>query len=38
MNAMNPNQLDTPDKGKLQINITSEINAYPSADATISIS
>ena len=38
MNAMNPNQLDTPDKGKLQINITSEINAYPIADATISIS
>lgn len=31
-------QQDTPDKGKLQINITSEITSYPVADATISIS
>lgn len=31
-------QQDTPDKGKLQINITSEITAVPIRDATISIS
>lgn len=38
MNIMNPAQPDTPDKGRLQINITSEITAYPIADAAISIS
>ena len=38
MNIMNATQQDTPDKGKLQINITSEITAYPVADATVSIS
>lgn len=31
-------QQDTPDKGKLQINITSEVTAIPIPDATISIS
>jgi len=31
-------QQDTPDKGKLQINLTSEITSYPVPDATISIS
>lgn len=31
-------QQDTPDKGKLQINITSEVTAVPIPDATISIS
>lgn len=31
-------QQDTPDKGKLQINITSEINALPIENANISIS
>ncbi len=29
---------DTPDKGQLQINLTSEITAFPIADANISIS
>ena len=38
MNIINATQQDTPDKGKLQINITSEITAYPVADATVSIS
>ncbi|MGF0033023.1 peptidoglycan-binding protein [Bariatricus sp. SGI.154] len=38
MNDMKASQSDTPDKGRLQINITSEVNAYPVADATISIS
>ena len=38
MNIMNATQQDTPDKGKLQINITSEITAYPVAAATVSIS
>ncbi len=38
MNVMNATQQDTPDKGKLQVNITSEITAYPVADASISIS
>ena len=38
MNIMNATQQDTPDKGKLQINITSAITAYPVADATVSIS
>ncbi|GFI43464.1 zinc D-Ala-D-Ala carboxypeptidase [Lachnospiraceae bacterium] len=38
MNVMKATQQDTPDKGKLRINLTSEITAYPVADATISIS
>lgn len=38
MNDMKASQSDTPDKGRLQINITSEVNAYPVSDATISIS
>ncbi len=38
MNVMQATQQDTPDKGKLRINLTSEITAYPVADATISIS
>lgn len=38
MNDMKASQSDTPDKGRLQINITSEVTAYPIADATISIS
>ena len=38
MNVMRATQQDTPDKGKLKINLTSEITAYPVADATISIS
>lgn len=38
MDIMNATQQDTPDKGKLQINLTSEITARPIADASISIS
>lgn len=38
MNDMKATQQDTPDKGKLKINLTSEITAYPVAGATISIS
>ncbi len=38
MNVMKATQQDTPDKGKLKINLISEITAYPVADATISIS
>lgn len=38
MNAADILSSDTPDKGQLQINITSEINSYPVADARISIS
>ena len=38
MNATNPSLRDTPDKGRLQINIVSEITAFPVADATINIS
>lgn len=38
MNDIYAAQQDTPDKGKLQINITSEITSYPVADASISIS
>lgn len=38
MNAVNPNQSEIPDKGQLQINLTSEITARPVADATIRIS
>ncbi len=37
MNVMKATQQDTPDKGKLKVNLTSEITAYPVADATISI-
>ena len=38
MNAMNPSLQDTPDKGRLQVNIVSEITAFPVADARIDIS
>ena len=38
MNATNPNLPDTPDKGRLQINITSETNSFPIEGATIKIS
>ena len=38
MNAMNPSLQDTPDKGRLQVNIVSEITAFPVADAQIDIS
>ena len=38
MNVMKATQQDTPDKGKLKVNLTSEITAYPVADATISTS
>ena len=38
MNTMNATLQDTPDKGRLQINITSDITSYPIANATISIS
>ena len=38
MNVMKATQQDTPDKGKLKVNLTSEMTAYPVADATISIS
>lgn len=38
MDIMNATQQDTPDKGKLQINLTSEITARPIADASIAIS
>ena len=38
MNGSLPNPQDTPDKGRLQINIVSDITAFPIADAKISIS
>ena len=38
MNVVNPTQPDTPDKERLQINITSDVTASPVADATVSIS
>lgn len=38
MNVMNPSLQDTPDKGRLQVNIVSEITAFPVADARIDIS
>lgn len=38
MNVIHATQQDTPDKGKLQINITSEVTAYPVAGASVSIS
>ena len=38
MNAFNATAQDTPDKGRLQINITSDITAYPVSGASISIS
>lgn len=38
MNDIYAAQQDTPDKGKLKINLTSEITSYPVADASISIS
>ena len=38
MNGSLPNPQDTPDKGRLQVNIVSVITAIPIADAKISIS
>lgn len=38
MNDIYATQQDTPDKGKLRINITSGITSYPVADASVSIS
>ncbi len=38
MDIMNATQQDTPDKGKLKVNLTSQINARPIADASVSIS
>ncbi len=38
MNVLSPAQADTPDKGRLQINITSEIDSFPVPDATVNIS
>ncbi len=38
MNPMHAMQADTPDKGKLKIQINSEITSFPIADASISIS
>ena len=38
MNGSLPNPQDTPDKGRLQVNIVSDITAFPIADAKISIS
>lgn len=38
MNESLPNPQDTPDKGRLQVNIVSDITAFPIADAKISIS
>lgn len=38
MNHLKAMQQDNVDRGRLQINITSEITSYPVADATISIS
>lgn len=38
MNTTNPSLTDTPDTGKLQISITSEITAFPITNASISIS
>lgn len=38
MNGSLPNPQDTPDKGRLQVNIVSDITAFPIANAKISIS
>lgn len=38
MPTPNSSSADTPDKGQLQVNITSEITALPIADATVDIS
>lgn len=38
MKSMHTMQADTPDKGKLKIQINSEITSFPIADASISIS
>ncbi len=38
MDIMNATQQDTPDKGKLKVNLTSQIDARPIADASVSIS
>lgn len=36
--AQNPTPSDTPEKGQLQINLTSEINSYPIENARVRIS
>ncbi|MEY8376898.1 peptidoglycan-binding protein [Lachnospiraceae bacterium 56-18] len=38
MDIMNATQQDTPDKGKLKVNLTSQIDARPIVDASVSIS
>ena len=38
MNGATPTTQDTPDKGRLQINLVSDITAYPIQGARISIS
>ena len=38
MKSIHTMQADTPDKGKLKIQINSEITSFPIADASISIS
>ena len=38
MNGTTTNPQDTPDKGRLQINLVSDITAFPIANAQISIS
>ncbi len=38
MNGATPTTQDTPDKGRLQINLVSDITAYPIQGAQISIS
>lgn len=38
MDIMNATQQDTPDKGKLKVNLASQIDARPIADASVSIS
>ena len=37
MNRITTAQIDNADKGKLQINVTSDINSYPISEAKISI-
>ena len=37
MNGTTPTTQDTPDKGRLQINLVSDISAYPIQGAQISI-
>lgn len=38
MNGTTPTTQDTPDKGRLQINLVSDISAYPIQGAQISTS